>query len=271
MSSFNKFIDNVNEIRKGNKYFITNAFFNFKQLQSMFDMNNVVLKIKKSVIFILLEEDNFIRLYYYAASLEELKEMLTLLPKHPNKTIIVEVVGKKNQIKNCINELEKLNFGMYSKLIRMKRLGQECKKIEISNVRAASEDRINEIINILYSEFDTFISHLPTKEKVLKSIKNNEIMVVIEQQKIVALAYFENIGDKLLYLYQLVVDKSSRGKGLADNLLMYKFQNLTKDVTCQLWVEECNQHARHKYAKFNFVPDGIVDYIMVYEGVRISG
>ncbi|MGE6487383.1 GNAT family N-acetyltransferase [Paenisporosarcina sp. NPDC076898] len=268
MSIYKKLVDDINELRRRNKKnFITNSFFNMQQLKSMLDMESINVKKSEDVIIILNEEEQLIRLYFYATSLESLIQIRNILPGNFNKPVVAEIIGKGTQIENVLTELRKVNFKQHNKLIRMNRVGQEYSEKNISNVSIAIENQVSEIMDILYGEFDIYTSHLPTKEKLLTSIKNQEIAVVIEQDKIVGLAYFESLGERLNYLYQIVVDQKFRGQGIADSLLIYKFKHSPKDVACQLWVEINNQYAIDKYHKYNFVEDGLVDYIMIFEGV----
>lgn len=266
MTQYDELIDKINSLKRRNKNIVTNAFFSTQQLKSMIDSNEANVKISDDAVVILAEEERLVRLYFYAASFNSLRQILNMLPSRTSKTIIADVVGKKPQTEKLICELQKLTFRKHNELIRMTRLPQDFTQTNISNVIVAAPDKADEIMNILYNEFDVYTSHLPTKEKTLKSIANKEITIVVQQEKIVGLAYFETLGERVKYLYQIVVDKNFRGKGIADSLLTYTFEHSSKDTSFQLWVEANNQRAISKYQKYNFVPNGLVDYIMLYRG-----
>jgi len=255
----------MSEIRKY-KEFITNSFFSVQQLSVMLDMDHVAIELRDNAIFILMEEDQLFRLYFYAADLASLQQIQNVLPGVKGKPILADIIGRNKQAENIINRLQLYNFHKYSTLIRMKRPGLERRDIEVSPVILASEDRLDEIMNLLYLEFDINISHLPNRNKLLRALQNNEITLVIQQNEIAGLAYFERLGEKLIYLYQLVVDKRFRGQGIADRLLTHQFNQISEDVICQLWVESNNHFAIHKYEEHHFSPDGLFDSIMMFKG-----
>ncbi|MDY8045192.1 GNAT family N-acetyltransferase [Paenibacillus polymyxa] len=255
----------MREIRKC-KGFLTNSFFTVPQLSAMLEMDHVAVELIENAIVILMEEDQLMRLYFYAADLASLQQIRSTLLDFKGKPIIADIIGRDEQALNIINGLQLYNFHKYSTLIRMKRPGLENRNKEVSHVTLATENRVDEIMNLLYSEFDIYISHLPNREKLLKAIGNNEVTLVTQQNEIAGFAYFERLGEKLIYLYQLVVDKRFRGQGIADRLLTHQFNQLSEDVTCQLWVESNNPFAINKYEKYHFVPDGLFDSIMMFKG-----
>ncbi len=256
----------MNEIRECRGH-LTNAFFTVQQLNAILDLDHVSIKLTDSAIVILMEEEQLIRLYFYAADLTSLQQVKSTLLGFKGKPIIADIIGRGKQVENIINGLRLYNFNKYSTLIRMKRPGLENRsKDEMPRVTLATQDRADEIMHLLSSEFDVCISHLPTRIKLLRAIQNNEITLIIQQNEIAGLAYFERLGEKLIYLYQLVVDKRFRGQGIADRLLTHQFNQLSGDVACQLWVELNNPSAINKYEKYHFAPDGLLDSIMLFKG-----
>lgn len=258
-------VKKMSDIRKC-KGFLTNSFFTMKQLSAMMNMDHVTVKSTENAIIILMEEDELIRLYFYVADITFFGQIESIIINFKGKPIIADIIGKGKQAEKIINGLQPYKFHKHSTLIRMNRPGQETRNKEVSYVTQATIDRVDEITALLYTEFDIYVSHLPNKTKLLRAIQNNEITLVIQQNEIAGLAYFEKLGEKLFYLYLLVVEKRFRGEGIADRLLMHKFNQMSKDVKCQLWVESNNHFAINKYEKYHFAPDGLVDYIMIFKG-----
>ncbi|USG65729.1 GNAT family N-acetyltransferase [Brevibacillus ruminantium] len=262
---FETLVKKISEIRKC-KGFLTNTFFTMQQLRAMLDLDHVTIMLTENAVVILMEEDQLIRLFFYVTDLASLQQIKSALSGFKGKPIIADIIGRDKQVENIINGLKLYNFHKHSTMIRMKRPGLENQYKEVSNVTLATQGRVDEIMHLLYSEFDIYISHPPNREKLLRAIQNNEVTLVIQQNEIAGLAYFERLGEKLIYLYQLVVDKRFRGQGIADHLLTYQFNQLSKDVICQLWVESNNTFAINKYEKYHFAPDGLVDSIMIFNG-----
>jgi ribosomal protein S18 acetylase RimI-like enzyme len=237
-----------------------------QELNDMLDMDHVTIKMIENAVIILKEEDQLIRLYFYVDDSETLQQIPQVLFRFKQKPIIADIIERVKQREKLRDQLQKYSFHKHSTLIRMRSQALENRNKKLSNVTLAKEDRVNEIMELLHSEFDVYISHLPDKAKLLRAIQNSEITLVIEQNQIAGLAYFERLGEKLIYLYQLVVDKRFRGQGIADILLMHQFNQLPNDVVCQLWVESNNFSAINKYEKYHFAPDGLVDSIMMFRG-----
>ncbi|PWW08318.1 ribosomal protein S18 acetylase RimI-like enzyme [Paenibacillus cellulosilyticus] len=262
---FETMVKKISEIRKC-KGFLTNAFFTAQQLGGKVNKDHVTVRFAENTVIILEEEEQLVRLYFYAADLTSLQQVQRILVDFKGKPIIADVVGRDRQVDPIVNGLQLSNFYKCSTLIRMKRLGSESRYEEVSDVTLATQDRVDEIMDLLYLEFDSHISHLPNRHKLLEAINNKEVTLVIQHNEIAGLAYFERLGEKLVYLYQLVVDKRYRGQGVADRLLKHQFDQLSKDVVCQLWVESSNVVAINKYERYHFAPDGLVDSIMMFKG-----
>lgn len=266
MSQGDELIRKIDVLRHGNKGFITNSFFPARQLAALVRSGGITIKMSSDTVIILAEEEQMVRLYFYASDIDSLRQLPLMIPLHIGKTIILDIIGKNPGAEILSNELEKHNFCSYSELIRMKRKNEEEMPVNNSDVVYAGADDADEIMEILYEEFDVFISRLPTIHKLEEAISNREVTIVRQQGLLAGLAYFEKPGEKLKYLYQIVVRNAFRGTGIIDDLLIYTFKNTPKDTVFQLWAETKNEHAINKYRKYGFAPDGLVDYIMLYKG-----
>jgi ribosomal protein S18 acetylase RimI-like enzyme len=231
----------------------------------MADSCETVVNVSADAIIILTEEDRLIRLYFYAANIESLSQVPLLIPRHTNKTITADIVGKNPNAEKISKELEKHNFYRYSELIRMNRKNEERAPVAVSDVVYAETDDTQEIMDALYEEFDVFIAHLPYRQKLEDAISKREITVVRRQGRIAGLLYCEKLGERLRYLYQVVVRDEYRGMGIADDLFVDIFGNSPRDTVFQLWVETRNEYAMRKYRKHGFTPDGLFDYVMLYK------
>lgn len=267
MRQSDELIGKIDHLRRGNKDFITNAFLPAQQLISMIDSGEITaITSSEGVIILLEEEQQLTRLYFYAANIESLRHIPLLIPQNINKAVVTDIVGKNPIAAKLCAELEKYDFYKHNELIRMNRKNEAGVPGAASNVVLAGADDVNEIMDILYGEFDIYVSRLPTRQKVEEAVSKGEITIVTQQNMIAGLAYFVKLGERLKYLYQIAVRKNYRGRGIADDLLTYMFENTAKDTVFQLWVESKNSFAIRKYQKYSFVPDGLVDYIMLYKG-----
>ena len=266
MSQVDELNSKIDLLRRGNKGFITNSFIPARQLAAMVRSDGITIKMSNDTVIILAEEEQLVRLYFYASNIKSLRQLPLMIPLNISKMIILDIIGKNPGAEIMSNELEKHNFYTYGELIRMKRKNEEEMPENISDVFYAGTDDIDEIMEILYEEFDILISRLPTIRKLEEAISNREVTIVRQQDLLAGLAYFEKPGVKLKYLYQIVVRNGFRGRGITDDLLVYTFRNTPKDTVFQLWVETKNERAINKYRKHGFTPDGLVAYIMLCKG-----
>ena len=265
MSQSDGIIGKIDALRRGNKDFVTNSFFPAQQLKSLVDSGNTTAKASNEAVIILLEEERLTRLYFYAASFDSLRHIPLLMPEYKNKAVIADIVGKNHHAAKLAAGVEEHNFSKYRELIRMNRKNEEVMQGTVSDVILAGSDDIDEIMDILYGEFDIFVSRLPTRQKLQEAVTKGGITVVRQLGKIAGLAYFEKPGERLKYLYQIAVHRDFRGKGVADELLKHEFVNTPMGTIFQLWVEADNKYALNKYREYGFIPDGLVDYIMLYK------
>ncbi len=266
MSLSTDIVDKIGELRCGNRDFRTNAFFSTKQLISLIESSFVVINTSnQNCVVLLSEEEHLTRLYFYVKNTKSLKHLDSMLHDYKKKPIIADIIGKEVSIEELSIELERSGFYRHNKLMRMSRKPQEFFGHPELNVIFAEKENAGEIIDFLYSQFDIFTSQLPSIEKVLEAIDKREITVVKQNNIVVGLAYFEPIGERMKYLYQIAVKENFRGKGIADNLLRYHFKHFAKDMSFQLWVETKNVPATKLYQKYGFIADGLMDNIMVYK------
>jgi predicted GNAT family acetyltransferase len=267
MVSYCLLAEKIQSLRRKKNGFITNAFFNANQLQKMVGEEGISIFSSEDTILILSEEPGLIRLYFYAVSLDALKQIPQILPSQTNKSIVTDIVGKEKQVDMIVGRLCELGFFKHNELFRMVRKPEEiCEEVS-PDVLFATPNRCDEIYKMIYATFDVYSEHLPTKDKILQSVEKNEILMILHQDRIIGLFYFEKPGDCLVYVYLVAVAEEFRGMGIADKLEKHPLITYGKDHVFNLWVVKSNQKAIKKHLKYNFEPDGLVDAVLIYKGV----
>lgn len=154
------------------------------------DQNNETFVIYGRDTVILWGNDHdVLRGYFYSSDESELTEMLTQLPK---KTIIDYLTRQKGEMQDFF---EKNGFLLLHEMHRMSQKGlseEEKKQIEKNaklfsetlyrpqNVRCAELADLDSIYTKLYEVFDPRESHLPTREELMRLIKNRWVAIYTE-------------------------------------------------------------------------------------------
>lgn len=267
MDILSNLAEKIQSLRRKRTGFITNAFFNADQLKSMVGEEGTAVFDSDDTIVILSDEPGLVRLYFYAASLDGLKEIPEMLPSQINKTVVADIIGKGQQVETIAAKLCESGFIKHNELFRMVRKPEEIHQEVSPDVAFATSDRCDEIYKMIYDTFDIYSEHLPTKEKILRSIDNKEITVVLHQDQVVGFNYTQRAGERLMYNYLIAVAKEFRGKGIGDKLEIFPLIMYGKDHVFNHWVVKDNQVAIKKHVKFNFKPDGMIDIVLIYKGV----
>lgn len=143
------------------------------------------------------------------------------------KPYIVDCLGKEVFLDELKNAFENNVIKLYTKMERWradKLKGFENFK-QTDNMLSAQISDSDEIIKLLNDTFDSYVSHLPTEEKLKKLIKNNLLFYIKENNKIIAAFCFEKFANENFYVYQIAVHKNFRGCGLGKKVVHYALSN----------------------------------------------
>jgi len=261
-----KLLEHINYLKTKNRKLISNVFLPQDELNAFLHSKNTNVIFDENIIMILKEEEALIRFYFYATTNEALKRIREYIRiGKPTKPLVTDIIGREFDIDKTKIMLNGMGFSLHRKLIRMTMRNTKRYPCENSNIVYASLRDASYIKDVLYSEFDVLVSHLPSMDDIYKSIDNHEISLAKQGSDIAGLSYFKDVGKRQKYLYQIVVLEMYRGQGIADDLLVNSFNSSKEDVQYQLWAVDEYFRAIKKYKKYNFKEDGLVDYIMVYK------
>ena len=262
---FEQIAEKVNILKNGNKAFLSNACFSPMQLKEIIGAPNTAVKISENGVVILEEEESFVRVYFYFAAEEFLGEILRHASSFTGKPLIAEVIGNEKATGRVVSALENTGFAEHNRLMRMLRKVDCVTAASSLPVIYAGAKDLDNIMQLLYEEFDIYTSHLPQSGSVLESINREEIIVTRKDgSSLAGLAYFESKGINRKYLYQIVVEKNMRGRGLGETMLSQGLSLFPPNTVCELWVEDRNSAAIKLYEKYDFRKDGMLDYVMIY-------
>lgn len=257
-------IEKINNIRK-NKTYLTNAFFTMTQLNQLLEKDGTLIFESKELIVITEEQKDLIRTYFYAGNNVAI-ENIQYLVSNFKKPVIVDIIGKDPKAKNLAQILINNGFKEYSVFVRMISDNPKIPKLSGNSViEYATKGDVDDIIKLLYSEFDPLFSHIPPLQDIICAIEKAEINIVRNRDEIAGLAFFEVISPHNVCLRYFIVDKKFRNQGIGNDLLAHAFNYHGDRVKYMLWVGTYNS-AMKKYEHLNFRQDGVIDYILKLRG-----
>lgn len=146
-------------------------------------------------------------------------------------------------------------------------------KILIKKAKIEELSRINYVTNIAYKS--PFIKNgIVTKAHQSKELKDDflskkvGIIVAISSGKIVGVQKYKELDNKKLYIFQLAVLKTYRGKGIGSQLLK-ETEKIAKEKKLKMITLDCmkEKHLPEYYEKLGYKIDEVKkqkDYHMVY-------
>jgi ribosomal protein S18 acetylase RimI-like enzyme len=146
-------------------------------------------------------------------------------------------------------------------------------KILIRKAKIEELSRINYVTNIAYKT--PFVKNgIVTKAHKSKDLKDDflskkvGIIVAISSGKIVGVQKYKELDNKKLYIFQLAVLKTYRGKGIGSQLLK-ETEKIAKEKKLKMITLDCmkEKHLPEYYEKLGYKIDEVKkqkDYHMVY-------
>ena len=129
----------------------------------------------------------------------------------------------------------------------------------------AAESQADEILEIMTNSFEPYTSALPEKKELLASIRAKEVLVAMEDDKMLGFLRF-GPEKKVSVLWQVAVKEEARGKGIGKMLVKHWiWQVKDSALRCQLWVRTDNPSAQRMYEMLGFLPDGRIAPVMIKE------
>lgn len=263
-NSAKDYFDFIKKIRSKDN--ITNSVFTINSLNEVINKNKGKIFIGQHAAIVLCKDiNNIFRLTFYLRNKLVAKEIIDLLPDlGANANVICDLIGKRYILKNEKELLESIGFKLYAIFQRM-----ICREIivdddiDLNGVELATENDIDEILEITYEAFDPLTARIHSAEEVDYFIKNKEVFVFRIGKKIAGFAIFNSNNKKVALLDHIIVREQYKQKQIGSKLLYYKWKYNNTSNVYYLWVnEKCEAPIKH-HEKHGFKNDGIYDFIFL--------
>jgi len=251
-----------NQAKNFKKNFNTNCFITIDQFNKLI-LNELLYELTIGEVFFLIKKNvTFLKIYYYAASIDELaKSLPTLLNLFSDETLVVDLLAKNDKCPERQLFEENL-FGLYTSLIRMSCIGKKIYNVGLSstNVRSATFNDITIVKELLNLHFDPIAEQIPDTDELLNWIKNNAIIVYEEQSKILGFIIYD-LKASTLFLRYWFVKPNYRDLRIGSKLFN-EFLFRGKDTHRQMfWVIRSNENAINRYLHYGFKEEIMYNFV----------
>jgi hypothetical protein len=265
MSDIENIAAQINNLKRGNKKFISNAYFSKLQLEEKINAENYTIYSNDDFISLLEDNISFSRLYFYLRSYDSIAPLIRYLKTTDINTITADIVGKNPSAQNLADALCQQGFGPYADYSRWQTSSTNrllYNRINDVNIDFAEDNDAAEILEILRKQFDPITSYLPDINRVHLGIKSNEIFIIKKNHLISALIWVENNGIKSKYIYQLVVRDEFKSIGYGLYLYEFVFNLYEANTVYTSWSDDKNDAINNMHRFYGFKKDGLVDHIL---------
>lgn len=248
--------------------FVANSFLSARDLSRISKENDSSFLWNESAALIVNCDNGIHRAHFYLASLDAATELKELAQKIPNKPLVVDCIGKATQMGELLTALCGAGFKPYAELSRWKS-GQinfiSYPSFIDDSFRVAIKEDCDRILQILYDIFDPFVSHLPSREKLLSLIEDKLVFCAISDESIIAVVCLEKVGKKAIYSYQDAVLQQYQSTGIGMLLLQFAFYQFRECTQYTSWSEDKNHASNRMHKALGMSYDGLKDHVLIFE------
>jgi RimJ/RimL family protein N-acetyltransferase len=251
---------------------VTNLFLTDSEIESVAAQGGLAVTQQTRAALFFLQDGPVRRVYFAASSPEELGEALRSVPG--DGRMLCDVIGGEDTVVRYSGPLEQAGFKWKRRYLRMSRfpannnarpLGD---RVDYDEVETAVDSDAPLILAELRSEFDPETDHLPSLERIRRSIAAGTVLIVRDtplssKPGIGVICYWDRTGKAAAISRYWVVRPYLR-RTSAGLRAWVRFLHDTADCRrVQLWVREENTNAITIYKFYGFEFDAAVDDIFV--------
>ncbi len=256
--------ESIASIKGLKKKYLTNFYENEKVVSSWINDKMFYKYRHGDVQLFFMKNSGFYNLFYVAASDEALEDGLKKIQSENLKTRFVSDILTKDENTEVKKQFRNADFYEYTSLMRMNRMDQYHPEDYMSNDNTivADASKSDQIYKLLHNHFDPFSEQLPTKEKLLQWIENENVLVYMIEQSVVGFIIYELTGHSL-YLKYWFVSPDYRELKIGSKLFelfLYKGYTSKRQI---FWVVRSNENAIKRYKHYGFKEDKTYDFVMI--------
>ncbi len=243
---------------------ICNNFLSLPALTEFSGQESSRLAYNEEAVALLCEDVGVTRLHFYLSSPEAAPSLAELLQQDSRRPVVADCVGKREQVEAVSRLLCKAGFEPYTRMLRLRGGKAPFVPVPEGLVQPACPEDADRILEMLQETFDPYVSHLPSRKKLLDLIGDRLVYCIRKDGAVAAVECLERIGRHGIYIYQGVVETKYRGSGFGGILLQHCLNQYRHSLTFTTWVEEGNEGPLRRHRQNGMTFDGLQDAILIY-------
>lgn len=268
MFDVDSFYSKINSLKFQNKRLYSNCFLSFDDIKNIAGKSDSFFYTFEKSTFLFNYEDDFYRMYFYIVDLEQFKNIKVHL-ESIKSPVLVEILGKRNQIENLQSSLVDIGFCIYDILSQWRSNKIICDNFvknykNIRYQRALLEDA-KEIDNLLTDSFDKYVSHLPSIQQIQNLIDKGQVYLAKEEDNIASIILLESIGKFGKYLYQIATHEKYKGKNIGWNLAKFAYSHYKDNNNFTSWVQDDNEASVYLHSKLGMLKSDLKTIVLIYK------
>ncbi len=247
---------------------VTNWFATPERIDFWIARNSLTLLQGDRALLILRRERGFQRVYHSAADIEALSAVLRYFGGElaASGILTTDLIGRSVDVEPVASIYRESGFANHNCLVRMIRMAASEEIAESEpNVEFAEATDVAAVADFLGRLLDPYTDQIPDEDEIREAAAGRKIILVRRGESVNGLILFETMGltSHLRYWY---VDSSARNKGIGASLIRQFFRLSMGSKRLILWVVGDNSDAISRYRHYGFLPETLVDRIMIRRG-----
>jgi hypothetical protein len=253
----------------------TNCFSFYNEIIDWIENGKANAYLINDCVFIFYKINGFYKFYYYVDNFEDIKISRNLLDKYKlESNVSLEFTTKNDKnIEDITESIIPIGFEFYAEYVRVISGASAFNSNNIENTAnyvLASLNEVDELLSIMYKEFDVISDDLPSKEDLINLINNKSVLVQHIENKIIFIQIYEYTKG-VLYSRMTWIEKKYRKpkytidfySGLDEYLKHLNIKDWGK-LRSYGWINKSNKNYKINL-KFGAKPDGITCTIFTYK------
>ena len=271
IASIEEIVANVAAVRDKGKGFVTNFYLNEQKHKLWIEKGVLFSEWVGNTYLVIKQNDGFWNVFYTSTSIEELSVSLKVFNEnHHDKTLMLDIVGRKDSCEQLASCLASIGFGDYCRLVRMWTKTPEQSELATNNVSFASKDDAATVHALLHQFFDEQTEQLPYLEELEDLAATNQVLVLKQDGKLAGFVVFE-LSKVSLYLRYWFVHPDFRNQGVGSLLLNRYFYEGRNTKRAQHWVICTNENAIKRYRHYGYTEEKMFDYVLTNKDIHYEG
>ena len=247
---------------------ISNNFLQRSAIEQFSAQEKSMLVYNQDAIALVCCDNGIARLYFYVSCLEKSSALRDLLCRADEySAVVTDCVGKEDYVNAIPQAFCENGFRPYARMTRW-RSGKIClAATPVPNgicLQTATLEQTEEILALLYSVFDPYVSKLPNKGQLDALIGQKLVFCAVRNGKVIAVVCLQKVGKTGIYIYQIAVSPKHRAAGLGSSLLQFALCRFSTFSSFTSWIEDNNVASCRMHQALGMRPDGLADGVLVY-------